>query len=556
MHLALSDTYKHETGYTQLTLLLPLFQFTEIITQAQRKYIHADRARAEKLATNVEKLFHYPAVPYMIEDPESCMAYLLTKGAKHHVPIVFLNIIWDMLCDFFEAIHVERPRGFQTMRQNLLDQLPNCTMHYTVMHKRTRAVFRVSGKRFKKKRFPACRYRCLITETRSDLKQLLDYHASLHTGSRGRDLKQAMIDEIEIPIHLYVDGVAPSSTGSSKMICQVIRHQCCNLILSFNTIVYSPDYKIDAPELMQGLLHQLHKYPNVRVKLVLADMPERLRLLGLSNFNAEYGCQICFSPGEKREGAPGMNWPYWTTAGDPRDLECFQAMPDEARRKNGPVGGHKQRSSLLDIQGFNVVDSVPIDPMHLFAGLSRYLWEQFPKKFLTKAQAKKLTEEISAIYTDLQLPLEAKRKPRPIDPVHFRANEWKQLVALCGIDISEAWLDLGFRQVAVAWQRYTFVLRMMAQGDVWYKTGSMNGRLVKAQIQLLYQEIEELLGKNGCVPNLHALHHLPEWRARMPLSVMSTEKAEAFYGTVRKSFAEQSASIGKQVNRVSSEYCT
>ena len=321
--------------------------------------------------------------------------------------------------------------------------------------------------------------------------------------------------------------------------------------MAFNTIVYVKEYKIDGPELLEGLLHQLHLNPTARVKMVLADMPERLRLLGLSNHNAEYGCQICFAPGEKRDGAPGMVWPHWTTQGNPRDKACFENLPEIARDKNLPVGGHKLRSSLLDIRDFDVVENVPIDPMHLFAGLTKAFWENFPKQFLSKKETDDLTKEIDAIYCDINLPMEFKRGTREIDVVNFRANEWKALTALCGIEIAHAWLRRGYEGVAMIWLRYTYIMRMLAQGDIWYRTGSWGGKLVKAQITLMYKEVEELLGKAACTPNLHALHHLPEWRARMPLGVMSTEKAEDFYGKVRRSFAEQTASIGKQVSNVS-----
>ncbi len=526
------------------------------MSDAKRKIINADRGVAEKLPTNAELLFHYPESKITPDNPEGIMTYFLTKAAKHHIPLVFVKIVWDAICDILEGMHVPRPKGFQSMRQKVLEQLPNCTLHYTVVHKQTRAVYRVLASKFRKKRFPSHKYRCIVVETRSDLKDLLAYHAELHQGQRGDELQAALDDNDEIPIHFYVDGVSPSSTGSSKMICQVLRHQCCNLILAFNTIVYAKDYKIDGPELLEGLLHQLHLNPNVRVKLVLADMPERLRLLGLSNHNAEYGCQICFAPGEKRDGGPGMTWPFWTTQGDPRDELCFENLPEAARAKGLPVGGHKVRSSLLDIQGFNIVSNVPIDPMHLFSGLTKFLWENFPRRFLSKIQTADLTEEISKIYCQLRVPSEFKRSPRPIDVPNFRANEWKALTALCGIDIGHAWLKRGFPKVGMVWLRYTFIMRMLAQGDAWYKSGSWNGKVVKAQITLMYKEVEELLGKNGCVPNLHALHHMPEWRARMPLGAMSTEKAEDFYGTVRRSFIEQSQSIGKQVRVALKFHCT
>ncbi len=107
---------------------------------------------------------------------------------------------------------------------------------------------------------------------------------------------------------------------------------------------------------------------------------------------------------------------------------------------------------------------------------------------------------------------------------------------------------MGFPDVCKVWHKYTYVMRMLAQGDIWYRHSSYEGDLLKAEIQILYGLVEKLLGKSGCVPNLHALWHLPMWRQRYRLGVISTEKAEDFYGKNRKSFAQQTVSVGKQIH--------
>ncbi len=376
----------------------------------------------------------------------------------------------------------------------------------------------------------------------------MEYHAKLHLGQRRDDLLKAVKEKREIPLSFYVDGVCPSTTGSMKMICEVVRHQCCNLILNYNTVVYDKDYQITPDDLLQGLLSDLNRSPHMKIQLVICDMPERFRLCGITNFNGKHGCLSCFAKGVNREGAPGVTWPPSTMGCPLRDDESFRTLAEQTRDLGHVVGGVKELSPLIHIPDFSIVDSVAIDPMHLFAGLSKMFWERIAKKHLSKEQIRRLTEDLSEEYLDLCFPSDFKRDRRAIDPGKWRCNEWKQFVAILGTSIGDAYDKLGFRDIAIFWQRYTWILRMFAQGDVWYSHGTRAGQGMRSQIALLYNEVEQILGKDQCVPNLHALYHLPDWRARYPLGVISAERAEAFYGVNRRSFAEQSASIGKQIH--------
>ncbi len=464
------------------------------------------------------------------------------------MPIVFLAKQWRRDCDIIEYYTGQRPAGFYGLRQKVLDDLPGCTLHYALENKATGQIRYVEGRSFKKSLYPASKYRPHICETRANLADLMKYHASLHKGERGEKLTEAVLERHEIPLHFYVDGVSPSTTGSLKMICEVVRHPCCNLLLNYNTIVYAKDYDITADDLLQGLLQDLNRNPNLVVKLVICDMPERLRLCGLTSHNGEHGCLTCFSPGEKRDGAPGVCWPASTMGAPLRDDENFRIMASATRDTGCVVGGQKTSSPLLNIPGFSIVDCVAVDPMHLVSGLTKYYWEKFGEKFLTKAEMKQLTDDMSKVYCGLDYPSDFKRSPRAMDTPKWRCNEWKQFLALVGIDLAEAYQKLGKQDVAEFWLRLTWIIRTMAQGDAWYRQASHKGKLIRREVEVLYRQVEKLLGRNYCTPNLHALYHLPEYRAKHPLGVLSTERAESFYGVNRRSFAEQSTSIGKQIH--------
>ncbi len=296
------------------------------------------------------------------------------------------------------------------------------------------------------------------------------------------------------------------------------------------------------------MLRDLSRYPNIKVELVVCDMPERLRLCGHTHFNGIHGCLHCFAKGEKREGGPGVTWPASTMGQPLRDDQSFQELPEKTKQLGCTVGGQKTRSPLLNIPNFSIVDCVVIEPMHLFAGLSRYMWEKLAKHHFSPRQIKEMTEFMSKAYCELSFPSDFKRDRRAVDAPKWRANEWKQFIALMGIDVGNYYDSKGHRETALLWHRYTWILRMLAQGNVWYRHGTRNGQGLRDQIAIFYTAFEQILGKERCVPNLHALYHMPDFRDRMPLSVMSAEKAESFYGINRRSFKEQSASIGKQIH--------
>ena len=530
------------------TFVFLLFQYSRQLRDCFRPLIWADRGPAEELPQNLEEILHFPNDDIIGEDPQACFERMLHLGAKHHIPHVFLNLVWTLCQKIYLHFTGTAPKGYFWLRKKVLDDLPQTTLHYTLQHRRTGTIHYVKGNRFRRKRFPSRKYKPLFSETRGKLRELIKYHAQLHQGIRGHKLEEAIREKHEIPLSFYVDGVSPSTTGSMKMVCEVVKHRCCNLILNYNTVIYDKDYQLTADDLLQGLLKDLSRNPNFKVELVVADMPERFRLCGLTHYNGAHGCLSCFSKGENRTGAPGVVWPA-STMGEPlRDDESFHNLAEQTRQLGVVVGGQKALSPLLKINNFSIVNSVAIEPMHLFAGLSKYFWERISKQFLSRKQITELTEDLSRQYLDLCFPSDFKRERRAIDPAKWRCNEWKQFVALLGLEIGDAYDKLGFRDVGVFWQRYTWIMRMLAQGDVWYNHGSRQGQYVRIQISNLYKDAEKLLGKNQCTPNLHALYHLPDWRDRHPLGVISAERAESFYGVNRRSFAEQSASIGKQIH--------
>ena len=474
---------------------------------------------------------------------------LLVTGAKHHIPQVFLRSVWDDMASLFEQSTGFRPRAFSAQREKVLKTLPGCKIHYTMESRADGSRVVEEDSAFRRSKYPAHKFDMLMCETVSSITELLVHHASLHMGPTGQKLLKGIQEKRDVYLYFYIDGVSPSTSGSQKMICQVLRLPDCRKIYNFNTILYLKEYNITGDDLLRALIVDLKANPNFHIRLLLADMPERCRMTGSISHCGYFGCNICFCRGEPRPGGGGgMCFPPWTTAANLRDQKSFLLLAAKARATGLPTGGQKVPAPVLKIPGFHIPTMLGIDPMHLLQGLSKYLWEAFGKKYLTPAQFESLSRAVSVAYTSIHIPSDFKRSPRAINSPKFRANEWKQLVLLVGVNIGDEYDDFGYRKVGEFWRRYSFIVRLLSLGDGWYHAASSNGELLEAQIAVLYDEVEKLLGKEFCTPNLHALSHMPEWRSRYSLRQLTTEVAEDFYGRNRRSFREQSPSVGKQIH--------
>ncbi len=198
--------------------LIPFLQFKSAVNEQYRRLAWADRGPPEELPANIEQLIHFPMEDYVTLEPQTIFEKLLTAGAKHHIPLVFMDKMWRVICDLLEALHGERPIGFYRLRDKVIQDLPPATLHYKVQHKRTGRIRYVEGRKFRKKKYPASRYTAVVSETRTNLEDLMQYHAECHQGQRREELMKAWKEKEVIPLHFFVDGVSPSSTGSKKMI--------------------------------------------------------------------------------------------------------------------------------------------------------------------------------------------------------------------------------------------------------------------------------------------------------------------------------------------------
>ena len=436
------------------------------------------------------------------DDLEDAFKRLVILGSKHHAAIVYQRKVFDMLKQVYIKYDPDSCRlSYDTLRYRFRHELPRMKIFVTVHDLEKDSYLLVEDTAFRRKMFPAKKFKQVYTETRTNMIDMMKFHAQTHEAEKCNELLAALKEKRDITIFVYIDGIAPSNSGQKKMMMVCYRIPCCRAVLNLATIIYERKYNLCADDLVNGLIDELTAHPNIHVELLVADLPERCRLSGTINFNGQSGCITCLAPGEPREGrGGGYVFPFWTSKEPLRDDESFRNLGAVADDIGETVGGVKATSVLFKIPGFSIVSGLAIDPMHLLSGLIKYNWEHLTKKCMTGSQASEMTSRVNKKYNDLIVPQEFKRETRDIDVANFKWNEWKEFE------------DLEQPEPAMIWRLLMYVVRAMGQGDEWFEHANCGGQLITALIDKIYIGVEDFLGRDSCTANLHNLAHLPLWR--------------------------------------------
>ncbi len=445
---------------------------------------------------------------------DEAFAAILIFGAKHHTPLIYQRKMYNMMNRLFHEMGQPLGKSFDYKRKLFRRTLPRTTVTYVVEDRKTHLAHRIKETAFRRSLFPAHKFKRLFTETRINLREQILFHANHHKDDVGRNLRDAVAQNRDIDIYVYIDGVPPSKSGKDKMIIEAFRLPCCRQLMNLQIIHHDRHFEVFADDLLLGLIEEFNVMPAVKVKLLVADLPERCRLAGKVNFNGEYGCLHCTTNGEARDKGIGYVYPLWTLDAAERDDESYHTLGVIAEETQHAVMGVKEKSLLFKFNGFSITENLPIDPMHLLSGLINYFWVQSTTRLLNNRLAASVKEFVDNYYGDMVVPSDFKRDTREIDVANFKWSEWKQLLLLGGLEIANAFQQRGQPHAAEIWRILMFVVRAMCLPDEWYLSATAGGSLAVALIAKLYGDIEDLLGKESCTPNLHNLSHLPAWREK------------------------------------------
>ncbi len=445
------------------------------------------------------------------------------------------------------------PKSFDTYWRALMREIPPCNQHVIMWDNVNNVEVTFAGEVFPASRYPASRYKVMRIETRTALDEIVNFHKALHP-ERVENINMK-IEERDLKADLFVDGVQFIKSSVKKTTCQLVRFEGCEQMYNLTTIVhFHRSVKSNSAKQLSAILESLKKVPFVVIDKVIADLPQRIELACTVSHNGEHGCLYCVARGEPNpRGHGGFCWPFDTVNEPLRDDTHWRNMCVPALQSGISHLGLHGYSSLLDIPGFRIEESLVLEPMHaLFAGVTRTLYNltttytniAAPEE---KSILKTCIRQIDNVISQLVLPSEIDRPPRDVEPAHYKTNEWKVIVLLSGVRIADVFHSHGLEAYSELWWKLTYILRSSLMNDEWHNNCE-NHYPIHEQALSFYLLYEKCFGKEHCSHNIHLLSHLQYWRGQGRLHRFSAERAEHKYGKNKECQEPRNRHTGKQVH--------
>ncbi len=321
---------------------------------------------------------------------------------------------------------------------------------------------------------------------------------------------------------------------TEELLCECMHNAC--------TLVYSLDYKLSPREHLAGLAEVLHD-AGFKSRLMIADLVERNGLCNKQSHTSHYGCDQCIAESEN------LHWPADQIAKPRRDEQSWEVeVPESEGNEVNLFLGRKGPAPLKLLDDFQISTQLVVEPMHcLFLGITRHLIDTLIRSTRYhegKPKAKDIERKIVEQYDLMRVPHEVQRLPRDFHQ-NWRSNEFKVFILCFGHRVGEMFYSAELETIGTIFSRFTFILRAMLLNNTWYERVKAKHNL-NQEIARFCKDCEDLIGPLSA--NYHALTHLPYWRDRYRLHLLSAEPAEAFYGRNKKNIEERNRHYGLQVH--------
>ena len=448
------------------------------------------------------------------------------------------------------------PISYDTVERRVFQMLPTIRVSWKVQNLETKKFFHGVGVSFPEKIYQdRTLYETLMTWCRVDLRDIIRWHAGVHSGNCSFVDADGIIQYSQVHLTVTFDGIPLSNTSPDNLNVMALRFRGCRLV----HIPAARIAKRREPKCVEDFVGAFVQQANelsVTVDYFVADAPMRAFLKCLKGHAGRHSCESCEARGvciSRR-----IVYPACMVHQRARTMERWlDAVADlEEQRRSCPqennVKGIMGRSPLLALKDFDIVRKAPTDPMHRdWLGLARNtLWRPtvgIGKSGAMSSRGSRITSHVSQHYRRVRLPGEFTHASRPIEFPHFKAQEWKTMIltsfmSLCEIVNTEIGLEL-----AHIWTLFTFLMFLYYGPDEIFQ--QFDTKDLDDMHQLFYDEFQEEFGQAACSYNLHAFYHLPEVRKMGRFTLVSTETFESAYGQVQMSYRPGTRNVGLQIVR-------
>ncbi len=427
----------------------------------------------------------------------------------------------------------------KTVKRTVLKDIPTMQVDVAYMNKDTKELVQHCGlESVPKKRYEdRSTFEPVYEIWRTKLEDAVTYHYSMHA----REEKE---------IVLNIDGVPLGRTGKSQTIVSLKFVSCRNVYQLTNAIPLTPQGKKHLTvKCLLGDVLQSVKDLNMDLKYFCADAPMRSTLRNQKSHTAKMGCDYCYgTAGHKGRpiwGLDTLNSKKRTMESLLRDYEMVQA-----KEKTFADFGYKGRSEILDIlPDFDIVDQVPVDPLHLlYLGVARALFELLfavgENRPTNLNHGPHSTRGLDDVIADIKVPSEIPRRPRAMDFKNWKGSEWRNLVLFYFPLVAEILRPGICREL---WLEYCFLCRAYSVPDAYFD--SLDKDKLKSMARNWYTRYFSAFGSLNMRYNVHLLAHLERIRVHGAFPDISAFTFESSFSAGIRAQHIGTSSIGLQFMR-------
>ena len=365
-------------------------------------------------------------------------------------------------------------------------------------------------------------------------------------------------------ITISSDGVKETNVQRRKLHIITIMFEGCRSPLPWMVWEYGRGHKPSLEELYRPIVDEALNH-NVIITRVIADGLEQNFVRGMIATTGFYSCARCKSMGSTRlkgsvyyplrdNNLEPKTHQYWVRVLEKYPNGSKDMTKDEALKTRDIRMGIEQRSPLLDLPGFDIVEDVCMDPMHmLHMGITKATWDRLssaPRRTEKAAIERpsyrtQVCKALNDIYAATKIPSEMTHKTGNVHVPAMKAAEWQLMDMFCLTQFSLS-ID-GPEDLKKVFLSYSFLVRVLyIEDEVLAQISPMS--ILEKTVDIFLKAYARLFGETTFTFNLHGFLHFVQYRIRNgPVWTYSTGPFESMYSKAKQCYKGNTRNVPKQI---------
>ena len=482
--------------------------------------------------------------------PTKVASFLSSLKAKYNFSNAGIQEIYQFfVVDNAEGIWRAKARSefpsLKTLKRRQELNHPRTMLWYKVLNAEGREET-VTGRETLPHELTVQRDRVLCLCAYNDLQELHSFYSELHTSGT---VKENCCSN-QKRLFLSSDGVEQTRSGKRRQHVISVMFNGCQQPIPWMVFEYLPGHKPNLDELFGTAVKQCLEH-GFTVEQMCVDGLEQQAVRGMVSTGGYYSCARCPTKGTKAGNLP-VHFPLKDMSQQKRTHQDFAAFPKEPelnQEKTETQMGIKQRTPLVELPGFDVVEDIGIDALHcLHGGIMKKMWERLfspHSPFERKALRDLVERRWNDIFTMTPVTSEIHRRTCQINPPDMKGSQWQVIDTFCLVSFA---LDLeGPEDVKILLLLFAFIIRVLYIEDEQFAEVETRLNLDRT-FSHFYKLHGRVFGKHSLTFNMHSLYHALEYRRKKgPMWKYCTSRFESMYAKTKKCYWANAANVPKQL---------